>query len=88
MYLSEREKGNGMWAYYNYEGMSVRKMYVFETKEEAYEFIHMGMRKNMEEYPYDPDMWDMLGEDIGTVFDLGNPMTAEQAYANWFGEKA
>lgn len=77
-----------MWAYYNCEGMGVRQMYVFETKEEAYEFIHMAMRKNMEEYPHDPDMWDMVGMDIGLVFELNAPMTAKEAYANWFGEEA
>lgn len=77
-----------MWAYYNYEGMSVREMYVFKTREEAYKFIHMCMQKNMEEYPHDSYMWDMLGANIGTVFELNAPMTVEEAYADWFGEKA
>jgi len=77
-----------MWAYYNCEAMAVRELYVFETKEEAYEFIHMAMRKNMEEYPDESYMWDMIGEDIGSVFELNSPMTAKQAYADWFGEEA
>lgn len=77
-----------MWAYYNCEAMSVRELYVFETKEEAYEFVRMGMQKNMEEYPDDPDMWDMLGEDIGSVFELNAPMTPKEAYTVWFGEEA
>jgi hypothetical protein len=86
MYLSEKEKGNIMWAYNDSDAMSVTETYFFETKEEAYRFIRMATQRNMEEYPDEPDMWPMIGENSGMIFEVSPIKTAEEAFAEWFGE--
>lgn len=75
-----------MWAYYNYEGVSVEETCFFETKEEACRFVQMATQRNMEEYPNEPAMWSMIGEDIGIIFEVPAVQTAEEALAKWFGE--
>ena len=76
-----------MWAYYNSEAMSVKETYFFETKEEAYRFIQMATQRNMEDYPDEPDMWSMIDEDSGMIFEICPVQTAEEAFAEWFGEE-
>ena len=75
-----------MWAYYNGEAMSVNETYFFETKEEACRFVQMTTQRNMEEYPDEPYMWSMIGEDVGMIFEVLSIQTAEEAFAKWFGE--
>ena len=75
-----------MWAYYNCEAMSVGETYFFETKEEAYRFLQMATQRNMEDYPDEPDMWPMISEDSGIIFEVLPMQTAEEAFAEWFGE--
>ena len=75
-----------MWAYYNYEALSVEETCFFATKEEAYRFVQMATQRNMENYPDEPAMWSMVGEDIGIIFEMPPIQTAEAAFAKWFGE--
>lgn len=75
-----------MWGYYNYEAISVEEICFFETKEEAYRFIQMATQRNMKDYPDEPAMWPMIGEDIGTIFEVSPVQTAEEAFVKWFGE--
>lgn len=75
-----------MWAYYNYEALSVEETCFFATKEEAYRFVQMATQRNMENYPDEPAMWSMVGEDIGIIFEVPPVQTAEEAFAQWFGE--
>ena len=74
-----------MWGYYS-ENLSVSDIYVFETEDEAMKFVRLASNRNMEEYPNEPDMWPMLGEDEGMVFELLPVQTAEEAVAEWFGD--
>lgn len=72
-----------MWAYSNiYTG--VDEITLFNTKEEAMEFIFLATQHNMEKYPNDPEMWNMLREE-GFLFEI-TPMTAQEAFKDWFGE--
>lgn len=75
-----------MWAYYNGEAMSVDETYFFETKEEAYRFVQMATQRNMEDYPDEPYMWPMIDEDSGIIFEVLPTQTAEEAFAEWFGD--
>ena len=76
-----------MWAYYNSEAMAVNELYIFKTKTEALKFAQMGTQRNMEEYPDEPEMWPMIENEWGgQIFKLSSPMTAEQAFAEWFGD--
>lgn len=75
-----------MWAYYNGEAMGIEETYFFKTKEEVYRFVRMATQRNMEDYPDEPDMWSMIGEDVGIIFEIPPAQTAEEAFAEWFGE--
>ena len=75
-----------MWGYYNGTAMSVSEIYIFETKEEAMRFVRLATNQNMKDYPDEPYMWSMLGEDDGMIFELLPPQSAEEAFAEWFGE--
>jgi hypothetical protein len=46
----------------------------------------MATQRNMEEYPDEPDMWPMIGENSGMIFEVSPIQTAEEAFAEWFGE--
>lgn len=77
-----------MWGYYNGEAMSVDETYWFETKEEAMRFVQLAMNRNMEEYPNDPYLWPMIDDEWGgVIFEASPTMTAEEAFAEWFGEE-
>jgi len=73
-----------MWAYYNGNAMSIYEIYTFETKEEAMKFVRLATNQNMKDYPNDPDMWSMIEDDDGIIFELPSAMTAEEAFKNWF----
>lgn len=75
-----------MWCYYNDNAMGVSEAYFFETKEEALTFVQLATQRMMVEYPNDPDMWNMVGEDDGILFEISAFKTAKEAVADWFGE--
>lgn len=77
-----------MWGYYDSEAMdSVRDIYWFETREEAERFVKLATKRQIEEYPDEPETWDAFLEDRGgIIFEAFPIQTAEEAVAEWFGD--
>lgn len=74
-----------MWGYYNSEAMGVTETYLFETKEDAYEFMAMATQRNIEKYPDTPNLWPMIDGDCGIIFET-SIKTPKEAFSDWFGE--
>lgn len=77
-----------MWGYYDSEAMdSVRDICWFETKEEAERFVKLATKRQIEEYPDEPETWDAFLEDRGgIIFETSPTTTAKQAVTDWFEE--
>ena len=75
-----------MWGYYDDEAMnSVRDILWFETEQEAERFVKLATRRQIEEYPDEPETWDAFSEDRGgIVFETFPVVSAEQAVSEWF----
>ena len=77
-----------MWGYYDCEAMnSVRDIFWFETEQEAKRFVELATKRQIEEYPDEPETWDAFSEDRGgIIFEALPTQTAEEAVAEWFGD--